>query len=131
MSLQIGDTASLSKKITDRDIRAFAELTGDYNLAHLDEDFAQNTKFGRRVAHGMLSASLISAVIGTKLPGGKIASLGNTARFLAPVYVDDTVTARVTVQGIRADKPVITLSTVCENQRGERVVEGEAVVLLL
>jgi 3-hydroxybutyryl-CoA dehydratase len=130
MNLRVGDTASLSRKITDRDIRAFAELTGDHNPVHLNEAFAQKTRFGHRIAHGMLGASLISAVLGTALPGKGSIYLSQTLQFLGPVYIDDTVAARVTVKRIREDKSIVTLETICENQHGETLLLGEAVVLV-
>ena len=130
MTLKVGDAAEVSKTITDDDVRAFAELTGDRNPVHLDESYASTTRFGRRIAHGMLGASLISTVLASELPGRGTIYLSQTLRFTAPVYLGDTVTARVTVKHVRDDKPVVTLETVCTNQRGERVVEGEAVVLV-
>lgn len=130
MSFNIGDAAEVSKTITDEDVRAFAELTGDRNPVHLDEEYASTTRFGRRIAHGMLGASLISTVLASELPGAGSVYLSQTLRFIAPVYLEDTVTARVTVKHVREDKPVVTLETVCVNQLGERVVEGEAVVLV-
>lgn len=129
MQLKVGATAVLSKKITDDEVRAFAALTGDHNPVHLDDEFARSTRFGRRIAHGMLGASLISAVLGTELGIGTI-YLSQTLKFMAPVYLDDTVTARVTVTKVREDKPVVTLETVCENQQGETLIKGEAVVLV-
>jgi 3-hydroxybutyryl-CoA dehydratase len=130
MALTVGDSAEVSKTITDEDVRAFAELTGDRNPVHLDEEYAAATRFGRRIAHGMLGASLVSAVLAGELPGPGSVYLSQTLRFTAPVFLGDTVTARVTVRHVREDKPVVTLETVCTNQRGERVVEGEAVVLV-
>jgi 3-hydroxybutyryl-CoA dehydratase len=130
MTFKVGDAAEISKTINDEDVRAFAELTGDRNPVHLDEEYARTTRFGRRIAHGMLGASLISTVLASELPGPGSVYLGQTLRFTAPVYLGDTVNARVTVKHVREDKPVVTLETVCTNQRGERVVEGEAVVLL-
>lgn len=129
MTLSVGDAAEISKTVTDDDVRAFAEVTGDRNPVHLDDEYAASTRFGRRVAHGMLGASLISAVLANELPGRGTVYLSQTLRFTAPVFPGDTVTARVTVKNVREDKPVVTLETVCTNQRGERVVEGEAVVL--
>ena len=129
MNIRPGDTAEFSKTITDEDVRAFADLTGDHNPVHLDEQYANNTRFKRRVAHGMLTASLISSVLANKLPGEGTVYLSQSLKFVAPVYLDDTVTARVTVTGIREDKPIATLETVCLNQRGETLVKGEAVVL--
>lgn len=130
MSLKVGDSAEASKTIADEDVRAFAELTGDHNPVHLDEEYAASTRFGRRIAHGMLGASLISAVLANELPGRGTVYLSQTLRFTAPVFLGDTITARVTVKSVREDKPVVTLETVCTNERGERVVEGEAVVLV-
>jgi 3-hydroxybutyryl-CoA dehydratase len=130
MKFKQGDTASLSKTISDDDIRAFAEATGDRNPLHLDEEFAKETRFGRCIAHGMLSASLISAVIANELPGQGSIYLGQTLQFVAPVFPGDTVTARVTVSAIREDKPILRLETVCTNQRSEVVIRGEATVLI-
>ena len=130
MNLKVGDSAEMRKTIADEDVRAFAELTGDRNPVHLDEVYAASTRFGRRIAHGMLGASLISAVLANELPGRGTVYLSQTLRFTAPVFLGDTVTARVVVKAVREDKPVVTLETFCTNQRGERVVEGEAVVLV-
>ena len=130
MKFKPGDTASLSRTIGDDDIRAFANATGDHNPLHLDEEFGKQTRFGKRIAHGMLSASLISAVIANDLPGQGSIYLGQTLQFVAPVFLGDTVTARVTVTSIREDKPIIKLETVCTNQRNEVVVRGEATVLV-
>ncbi len=130
MKFKPGDTASLSTTISEDDIRAFANATGDHNPLHLDEEFAKQTRFGKRIAHGMLSASLISAVIANDLPGPGSIYLGQTLQFVAPVFPGDTVTARVTVTSIRADKAIIKLETVCSNQRDEVVIKGEATVLV-
>ena len=130
MKFNIGDTASISKTITDADIQAFAEVSGDHNPLHLDEAYAAKTRFGRRIAHGMLSASLISAVLANELPGVGSVYLSQTLKFVKPVFLGDTVTARVTVIGIRDDKPFITLETVCVNQHDETVLKGEATVMV-
>lgn len=130
MTLQVGDTAEFSKTITDDDIRAFADLTGDHNPVHLDDQFAETTRFGRRIAHGMLSAGLISSVLANKLPGQGTVYLSQTLNFVAPVYPGDTVTARVTVTKVRDDKPIVTLETICTNQHDQPVLRGEAVVLV-
>ena len=129
MTLSVGDAAEISRTITGEDVRAFAEATGDRNPVHLDEEYARGTRFGRTIAHGMMGASLISAVLANELPGRGTVYLSQTLRFTAPVFLGDTVSARVVVKHVREDKPVVTLETVCTNQRGERVVEGEAVVL--
>ncbi|SRR6266496_5521964 len=130
MKIKPGDTASLSRTITDDDIQKFAAVTGDHNPLHLDEEFASTTRFGRRVAHGMLGASLISAIIANELPGQGSIYLGQTLQFVAPVFPGDTVTARVTVISIREDKPIVKLETICANQRDEVVIKGEATVLV-
>lgn len=129
-TLKVGDTDSLTKTITDDDIRAFADLSTDHNPVHLDDNFARTTRFKRRIAHGMLSAGLISAVLANKLPGMGTVYLSQSLNFVAPVYPGDTITARVTVTKVREDKPIVTLETVCTNQRDEPVIRGEAVVLV-
>ncbi|MDQ3799013.1 MAG: MaoC family dehydratase [Acidobacteriota bacterium] len=131
MQLKIGDKFSTSKQITDAVVRAFAEFSGDYNPIHLDDEFAAGTRFGKRIAHGMISGALISAVLGYELKDRKIVYLSQTLKFIAPVYIDDTVTATATVTNIREDKPVVTIETICTNQNGETVVKGEAVIMVL
>jgi len=130
MKFSIGDSAEITKTIEQSDIDAFARVTGDHNPVHVDEEFAKTTRFGRRIAHGMLTASLISAVLANKLPGEGSVYLGQTLQFVAPVFSGDEVTARVTVKEIREDKPVVKLETICLNQRDEVVIRGEATVLL-
>ncbi len=131
MDLKIGDKFSTTKQITDAVVRAFAELSGDYNPIHLDEEFAKTTQFGRRIAHGMISGALISAVLGYEFKERKVVYLSQTMKFIAPVFIDDTVTATATVVDIRADKPIVTIETVCANQNGATVVTGEGKILLL
>lgn len=130
MNIKVGDVATVTKTITDADIQTFADLIGDHNSVHLDDAFAAKTRFGRRIAHGMLSGSLISAVIGEQMPGRGAVYLSQSLKFVAPVYPGDTITARATVTKIREDKPILTLETVCEKQTGETVITGEAVVLV-
>ena len=130
MKLTAGDTAEITRTITESDIEAFADVTGDRNPVHLDDDFAKNTRFGRRIAHGMLTASLISSVLANHLPGEGSVYLGQTLQFVAPVFPGDEVTARVTVIEVRENRPIVKLETVCVNQRGETVVRGEATVLV-
>ena len=130
MNLNIGDTAEITKTIEQSDIHAFADVTGDHNPVHVDEAFAQTTRFGRTIAHGMLSASLISAVLANKLPGAGSVYLGQTLQFVAPVFPGDEVTARVTIKQIRNDKPILKLETICVNQNDETVIRGEATVLI-
>jgi len=129
MNFSVGDSAEITKTIEQSDIDAFAAVTGDHNPVHVDEEFAKTTRFGRRIAHGMLTASLISSVLANKLPGEGSVYLGQTLKFVAPVFPGDEVTARVTVKEIREDKPILKLETICVNQRDEIVIRGEATVL--
>ncbi len=131
MDLKIGDTFSTERHVTDEIVRKFAEVSGDYNPIHLDDEFAKTTRFGRRIAHGMLSGAFISAVLGNEFKERKIVYLSQTMKFTAPVYLGDTVTASATVIKIREDKGIVTLETVCTNQNGETLVKGEAVVMVL
>lgn len=128
MPLNIGSTASFSKKITEQDVVMFAQLSGDNNPMHLDENYAKGTRFGARIAHGAFSFAVISTVLGTQLPGPGTIYMSQTLKFLKPVYFDDTITGTVEITAIRADKGIVTLKTACTNQRGEPVAEGEAVV---
>ena len=127
--VHIGQTASLTKVISDQDVQMYAQVTGDFNPIHLDEAYAVQTRFGRRIAHGMLTAGLISSVLANQLPGPGTIYLSQTLKFRAPVYLGDSVTVNVTVTQVREDKPIATLSTECRNQQGELVLDGEAVVL--
>ena len=129
MKFKVGDSAEITKTIEQSDINAFADVTGDHNPVHVDEEFAKTTRFGKRIAHGMLTASLISAVLANKLPGAGSVYLGQTLQFVAPVFPGDEITARVTVKEIREDKPIVKLETICVNQRDEIVIRGEATVL--
>lgn len=126
--LAVGMTASLAKVVTDRDIALFAEVSTDRNPVHLDDDYAFNTIFAGRVAHGMLTASLFSAVIGEQLPGHGSVYLGQSLRFLAPVRPGDRVEAAVTVTAIDHGRRRVTLD--CAARVGDTVVlKGEALVL--
>jgi 3-hydroxybutyryl-CoA dehydratase len=129
-TLQAGDKTSRTLAISDETIRAFAAVTGDNNPVHLDDEYAAGTGFGRRIAHGMIAAGLISATLANDLPGPGTVYLNQTLKFKLPVYPGDTVTATVEVLKVREDKPIVTLSTICTNQNDEVVLEGEAVVLL-
>ncbi|CAB1061415.1 MaoC-like dehydratase [Olavius sp. associated proteobacterium Delta 1] len=126
--LKVGDTAKFSKTISESDVYLFAGVTGDLNPAHVNEDYAKDTYFKTRVAHGMLSASFISTVIGTMLPGPGTIYMRQEVSFLAPVIIGDTVTAIVEVAEIMADKKRIRLKTYCINQENKTVVDGEAIV---
>ena len=128
-TLNPGDQASRTTTITDEMIRAFADLTGDNNPVHLDDSYAATTRFGRRIAHGMIAAGLISAVLANDLPGPGTVYLSQTLKFKAPVYPGDTITTTVEVTNVRPDKPIVTLGTRCLNQDNAVVLEGEAVVI--
>lgn len=126
---QVGDSAALSKTVTDADLVLFAGVSLDTNPLHLDDQYAQRTRFQGRIAHGMLSAGLISAVIGTKLPGRGAIYLSQSLSFRAPVRVGQTVTATVTVRAKRPGKPIYELDTVCTTEDSRVVITGEALVL--
>ena len=127
---QPGQRATFTKTITEADINAFAGITGDFNPLHVNVEFAARSRFGERIAHGMLTAGLISTVLGMRLPGPGGIFISQTLNFLKPVRIGDTVTASAEVIGYRADKRILTLKTTCHNQRGEVVVDGEAVLLV-
>lgn len=127
--LFVGQTAEYSKTVTDADVRAFAQLTGDVNPIHIDEEVARKTRFGGRIAHGMISAGLISAAIANKLPGGGAIYLAQTLKFTAPVRIGDTITVSLKVLELLSKKR-LRLETVCRNQRGETVIEGEGTILV-
>ena len=124
----IGQKDSFSKTLTAREVDAFAEISGDMNPVHLDDEYAKQTRFGKRIAHGALTASLISTIIGTKLPGVGSIYMSQSTKWIKPVFLGDTITALVEITAIRADKGIVTLKTDCVNQNGDKVVEGEAVV---
>jgi 3-hydroxybutyryl-CoA dehydratase len=128
--ITIGQKASISKTVTDSDILMLADVTLDRNPVHLDDAFARRTRFGSRIAHGVLSMGLISAVLGTKLPGPGTIYLSQQVKFLAAVRPGDTLTAIVEVVGIRSEKRIVTLKTECYTQDNQAVLTGEAVVLL-
>lgn len=128
---QVGDHAEYERIVTADDIQKFAEVTGDTNPLHRDAAFAAKTRFGEPIAHGMLSAGYISAVLGTKLAPDRVAVyLSQSLRFLRPVKIGDTIKAVAEVKGIDAEKGTYTLETICYNQSGDPVVKGEAIVLL-
>lgn len=131
MNLQIGEKFSTTKQITDAVVRSFAALSGDFNPIHVDDEFAKTTRFGKRIAHGMISGALLSAVLGYEFKERRVVYLSQTMKFLLPVFIDDTVTATATVTHIREDKPIVTLETVCTKQTGEVTLSGEAVVMIL
>ncbi|HEU5360995.1 MAG TPA: MaoC family dehydratase [Candidatus Deferrimicrobiaceae bacterium] len=124
----VGQSAEMSKIITEEDVFLFAGITGDRNPIHISKEFAAKSRFGERIAHGMLTAGLISAVIGMKLPGPGCLYLSQTLSFLAPVKIGDEITARAEVAEVISEKR-LRLRTQCINQRKEVVLEGEAIIV--
>lgn len=131
MDIKVGDVFTKSRLVTDELVRGFAELSGDFNPIHLDEKFASTTRFGRRIAHGMLSGAFISAVLGNEFRERQIVYMQQKMRFVAPVFIGDTVTATATVKHIRKEKQIVTIDTICTNQDGKEVVIGEAMLMIL
>ena len=127
--LKVGKSAMFGRTVTDADIAAFAGVSGDTNPIHLHDGFARTTRFGKRIAHGMLSGSFISTVIGTKLPGPGAVYISQTMAFMAPVMIGDTITAVATVTAIDEKRRRVTLKTQCFNDE-KVVIDGEAVVLV-
>lgn len=125
----IGDTASFTKTVTEADVCLFAGITGDMNPAHINAEHAQSTPFGERIAHGMLTAGFVSTVIGMHLPGPGTIYLTQDLQFRAPVRIGDTVTATVRVADTVKEKNRVFLETHCTNQRGEKVLTGNAQVM--
>ncbi|MCH6555126.1 MAG: MaoC family dehydratase [Chloroflexi bacterium] len=131
LGVKVGDRAEFEKTVTAEDVARFADVTGDTNPLHRDPDYAAKTRFGECIAHGMLSAGFISAVLGTKLaPDCCVIYLSQSLRFLRPVKIGETIRAVAEVKGTDAQKRIVTVQTDCFNQNGEPVVMGEAVVLL-
>ena len=126
--LSVGQTAEMTRVVGEQDLVAFAEVSGDSNPVHLDEAYAATTAFGGRIAHGMLSAAYVSAVLGTKLPGPGAIYLSQQMRFRRPVRIGDEVTAKVTITALEEKRGQVTLETVCL-VGGKAVLDGEAVVL--
>ena len=128
--IQVGETASLTKRFDESDVLKFAEISGDHNPVHVDPEFAANTRFERQIVHGMLTAGMISAVLGMHLPGPGCIYLKQELNFRAPVYFGDTITATVIVTKVREDKPIVTLETACTNQEGITVIDGTAILMV-
>ena len=126
--LEVGDSSEFSKTISEADVYLYAGISGDLNPAHINEVYAQGTFFKNRIAHGMLSAGFISAVIGMQLPGPGTIYMGQNLQFLAPVRIGDTVTARVEVLEKIEDKKRVRMATTCTNQDGTQLISGEAMV---
>ena len=129
--IEVGETAARTWKINGEDIAVFAKLIGDPNPAHLDEEYAKNTRFGTRIAHGMHTAALFSTLIATRLPGINGVYVSQDFKFIRPVKVGDTITAQARVLEKQAEKRRIVLQTTAVNQRGEVVLDGKGVIAVL
>jgi 3-hydroxybutyryl-CoA dehydratase len=127
--MNIGDAAEFAKTVTETDVTLFAGITGDFNPAHINEDYAKGTLFKGRIAHGMLSAGFVSAALAMKLPGAGTIYLSQSMEFKAPVRIGDTVTARVEVKEKMTEKNRVKFRTTCVNQNGALLMDGEAVVM--
>jgi 3-hydroxybutyryl-CoA dehydratase len=127
--MKVGDAAEFAKTVSETDVYLFAGISGDFNPAHLNQAYAEKTFFKGRIAHGMLSAGFISALLGTRLPGPGTIYLRQELNFLAPVRMGDTITARVEVTELIPEKNRARLRTSCRNQDGTVVLDGEAVVM--
>jgi 3-hydroxybutyryl-CoA dehydratase len=128
--IEIGDTATYRRTVTEADIALFAAATGDTNPFHFDAVYAGKGMFGQRIAHGMLVTGYVSTVLGTILPGPGTIYMSQKLDFKSPVFIGDTITAVVEVLAIKETKPIVTLRTDCMNQDGKMVVEGQAVALI-
>lgn len=126
---QVGFKASVDVKVTDQMVRQFAEMSGDFNPIHLDDDYAKTTRFGRRIAHGMIIGALISRALNEKIGSGGV-YLGQNLKFVNPVFIDDVVTIDLTITGLRKEKGIATVETIVKKQTGETVVKGDAVIMI-
>ena len=127
--MKVGDSASFTKTVSEHDVYTYAGVSGDFNPAHVNEVEAQKGMFGKRIAHGMLSAGFISTVLGTQLPGPGTIYMGQELRFTKPVFFGDTITATVTVAELIPEKNRAILDTVCTNQNGDVVIKSKATVM--
>ena len=127
--MKVGDSASFTKTVSEHDVYTYAGVSGHFNPAHVNEVEAQKGMFGKRIAHGMLSAGFISTVLGTQLPGPGTIYMGQELRFTKPVFFGDTITATVTVAELIPEKNRAILDTVCTNQNGDVVIKGKATVM--
>jgi 3-hydroxybutyryl-CoA dehydratase len=126
--IKVGDTAEFAKTVTETDIYLYAGITGDFNPAHVNEVYAKNTFFKTRIAHGMLTAGFISAIIANQLPGPGTIYLKQDLSFLAPVHIGDTITGRVEIMELIPEKNRVRIKTTCSNQDGVIVISGEGLV---
>ena len=129
--IKMGQSAEVVHKVTEEDVKTFGDLSGDYNPVHFNEEWAKKTMFEGRIAHGILTAAYISTAIGMHLPGPGTVYMSQSMRFLGPVRIGDTITARVEVVKLNDEKQRVTLQTTCTNQDGNVVLDGEALVTLM
>lgn len=128
MSIPVGTTVTDKVLITEDMINKFAEVSGDFNPVHMDEEFAKTTRFGRRIAHGMLSAAFISRVLAMKVENGGI-YLGQTLKFMSPIFIGDEITLELTLTNYRKERGLATVETIVKNQNGTVCVKGEATIM--
>lgn len=127
--VDVGYSASMQIQVTDKMVRQFAEMSGDFNPIHLDEEYAKTTRFGRRIAHGMIVAALFSRALNESLGQGGV-YLGQSLKFVNPVFIDDILTITVTVTGLRKEKGIASAETIATKQNGDVCVKGEAVIMI-
>lgn len=128
IDIKVGDKAQMKKIIEEKDINLFAELSTDINPVHLDREYAETTVFKKRIAHGMFYGSFVSALLANQLPGPGSIYMGQNFKFLAPVYIGDTIITTVEVKSIISSKSIIHLSTYARNQANKLVLDGEATI---
>lgn len=128
MAFKQGDRRSVTVKITEKMVQQFAEMSGDFNPIHMDEEYAKGTRFGRRIAHGMITGALISRALAMELGGGGI-YLSQTLKFLNPVFIDDEVTIELHVATVREEKGIASIETIAKKANGDIVVKGDAMIM--
>lgn len=128
---EVGQRASLTKKFGEAEVLNFSKMSMDDNPIHFDADYAENSRFGKRIVQGPFVASLIGGILGSQLPGPGTIYINQTSNFLAPVFIGETIIANVEITSIRQDKPIIKLRTWVEKENGELAIDGEAVTLYL
>ncbi|MGZ3743514.1 MAG: MaoC family dehydratase [Pseudobdellovibrionaceae bacterium] len=126
---EVGFKATLEEKVTDKMVRQFAEMSGDFNPIHLDDEYAKTTRYGRRIAHGMIIGALISRALNEKLGSGGV-YLAQSLKFVNPVFIDDTVIIELTITGLRKEKGIATLDTIVKKTNGDIVVKGDAIIMM-
>jgi 3-hydroxybutyryl-CoA dehydratase len=129
-NIDVGWKSEMTVMITEKTVQQFAEMSGDFNPIHMDEEFASTTKFKRRIAHGMISGAFISRALNERIGAGGI-YLAQTMKFAGPVFIDDTITIELEVTNLRKDRGIAIVSTNVKNQRGEFCVKGDATIMLV